>query len=404
MRLCSSEISSCPAFGDKYIGDQDVDHHGITKRANVTAIGLIVPPKGQLIYRNLAFASPTDPPRIAVIWQAYPRDHQHSELYFYDIPSVLLYRMWEEGTAEQQDAHLRRLTGPVLTVLPEQLEAATWFINIHGRRVQSLSWPMGGIDPYSPLWDLSPVQTPKHSLDLLGALGGLQMTQSSTRSPREFGLVQKCFVWGPAESDEQRISLIVFDFSFEGSTSSLANFRGDWNPVWQSSMVNPPEYHFTDCACALHDDAYKIVLPDTGCATLIAKTASSQKRQSQLTTPTKLTTHNLWLCPQYGTEEYRRKEDLLRRQSQALFSRTSLSFPSLFCTIPSSPTPTPGSITHYDPPARKEALERRDEELREHIRQWRREGKSDFEIAEGWSHSRWSGWGTIAKPEGWREL
>ena len=382
---------------------QNLYRHGTRKKETITALGVIVPPKDQWIYRNVVFASSTGPTRVAVIWQANCRGHEHSELYFYDIPNILLFRTREEGTAEQRDAYLQRLTGPDLTVLSEHLESAGWFINIYGSRVQSLSWQMGGIHPSSPLWDASFERSSRHPFDVQEALGGLQITQSTTGRRGEFVEIRKCFVWGPAESDEQHVSLIIFDFRFEGSTILLRNVCPDEHPVWQSNPINPPEYHFTHCACALHDDGYDIVLPDTSCDALIARTAQSQKTQSQCTSSAKTSTGEP-SYPKHGTEEYWRKEELLHKKLRTLFPKSGPSFPSLFCTKSPPPTPALGSITHYDPPARKEALERRDEELREHIRRWKREGKSDFDIAQGWSHSRWSGWGTIAKPEGWQNL
>lgn len=369
----------------------------------VTAVALIVPPKDNRVYRNVAVASFAGPTRVAVIWQENVYDHQHSELYFHDIPFMILYRTKEEGTAEQRYAYLQRLTEPESAPLPENLGPPGLFINVHGRRIQSLSWQMGGIHASSPLWDLSTVQTSRHSLHVQQELGGLQVTQGAKGPRDEFIDNRKCFVWGPAESDKHHLSLIVFDFRHEGASKNLIR---DGYSAWQANPVNPPDIYFARCACALHDDGYTIVFTDTACAALMARTAPSPKEQPRNSTSANPPTETFEPCAPYGSEEYKLKERILRNRFTALFPKTYPTLLRSFWTSPTPPTPTPapGSIEHYDPPARKEALARRDEELREHIRVWKREGRSDFDIAQAWFHSRWSGWGAVPKPEGWRDL
>ncbi len=357
-------------------------------REVVTALALIVPPKDKWIYRNVAVASSTVPTRVAVIWQENVGDHQHTELYFHDIPSVVFYRTEIEGPAAQRDTYLQRLTDPESAPPSEEPESTGLFVNVYGRRVRSSGWQMGGIHASSPVWDLPLAETSRYSLDAQRELGGLQIDS------------QKYIVWGPAESDVCSISFIFFDFAIASDTQLLSNRVRNG----QDYLESRAEYHFTHCACSLHDDGYNIVLPDTACAALIAKTAPSPNEQPRTPTSTNKLTKKLDPCPPYKSEEYHLKEQILRKRSATLFSKNHLSFlPSLW-TKPTPPTPAPGSIEHYDPPARKEALERRDEELREYIREWKREGRSDFDIAQAWFHSRWSGWGAIPKPEGWQNL
>ena len=378
---------------------QDIDDRNDIEVEVVTAVALIVPPKGRWIYRNVAAASFTGPARVAVIWQENVRDHQHTELYLHEIPIVILDRRREEGTAEQRDAYLRRLKMSEPVPLPETLDASGLFFNVYGRRVQSLGWQMGGVHASSPIWDLPTARTSRHSLEVQQELGGLQITLGSNGPRDEFMNSRKCFIWGPAESDEHHVSLVIFDSKYEGAAKVSTNYRLEGKLMSQSNAENPPEYHYRNCACTLHDDGYNIVLPDTACAALIAKTTPSQEKQPP-------NTEHLEPYPHFGTEEYQEKEELLRKRSGTLFRspKTQNNLLHPFWTKPPPPTPAPGSIEHYDPPARKEALERRDEELREHIREWKRQGKSDLDIAQAWLNSRWSGWGAIPKPNGWQAL
>lgn len=370
----------------------------------VTAVALIVPPKDKWIYRNIAVASFASPTRVAVIWQENLDDHQHTEMYFHDIPITIFYRTKEEGTAEQRYAYVQRLTGPQSSPLPENLGPSGLIVNVHGKRVQSLGWQMGGIHASSPIWNISLAKSFKHCLDTQQALGGLQVTQGAKGLHDEFIDNQKCFVWGPNASERHHISLVVFDFRYEGSAKPSPIRIGF--PAWQANPVNPPDFHFTHCACALHDDGYTIVLPDTACTTLVATTAPSSTDQARKQIPGDPSIKTFEPCPPYGSEEYKLKEQTVQKRFTALFPKTHPRFLRSFWTDPMPPTLTPpyGSIVHYDPPARKEALERRDEELREHIKEWKREGQSDFDIAQTWLNSRLSGWGAVPKPEGWRDL
>lgn len=386
---------------------KDSQHHEVGHCDGVgivTAVALIVPPKDKWIYRNVAVASFAGPARVAVIWQENVDNHQHTEMYFHDIPIMILYRTKEEGTAEQRYAYLHRLTEPESSPLPENLGPSGMFVNVHGRRVQSLGWQMGGIHASSPIWNLPTAKNSRHSLEVQQALGGLQVTQGAKGLRDEFIDNRKCFVWGPAASDRHHISLAVFDFRYESSTKPNQIRNG--YPAWQANPVNPPDFYFTRCACALHDDGYTIVLPDTVCAALIASTGPSPKDQPRNPTSMNPPIEHFEACAPYGSEEYKLKEQLLRKRFTTLFPKTHPSFLRSFWPNPTPPipTPVPGSIEHYDPPARKEALERRDEELRAHIRELKREGRSDFDIAQAWLHSRWSGWGAVPKPEGWRDL
>ena len=58
----------------------------------------------------------------------------------------------------------------------------------------------------------------------------------------------------------------------------------------------------------------------------------------------------------------------------------------------------------FDPPGRVSALEREQEGLREMIRGFMRQGMTDGQIEDAWFNARWSGFGTVGRPQGWREL
>lgn len=58
----------------------------------------------------------------------------------------------------------------------------------------------------------------------------------------------------------------------------------------------------------------------------------------------------------------------------------------------------------YDPPGRVAALEREQEGLREMIRGFMRRGMGDGQIGDAWFNARWSRYGVIGRPEGWRRL
>lgn len=65
---------------------------------------------------------------------------------------------------------------------------------------------------------------------------------------------------------------------------------------------------------------------------------------------------------------------------------------------------TTGSITRNDSAARRTAVERRQEWLRERIRGVKRVGLTDCKIAVLWKMSAWTRYWRVRKPEGWRDL
>ena len=130
-------------------------------------------------------------------------------------------------------------------------------MKVQGKRVSSLSRRIGGIHSASPL---SGIATREQA-----ALGGLQLPHTSTNQeayPRNVQY-QKCFVWGLSDDDNYQISCQIFDFSF-ADPQRLRLLTNDGIQV----RHQPTARHFISalnalhCACRLHDDGFRVVLPD----------------------------------------------------------------------------------------------------------------------------------------------
>ena len=390
--------------GDDQKYEVDLPEHHIDLNNHITAVALIIPPKEHWIFRNVAAAWSVDILRVAVVWQDI-HGHFTTELHYHDIPSRIFYNKKRGGSSGQRQSYLQRLGKPLSASMLRELDSANLFANICGKRIHSLDPQMGGLHVSSPIKSL-PEDVPLHTSNTKHQLGGLQISFSVRGSSGARIDSRKCFVWGVSASDDHHLSLVVFDFRYEGPMLPSPNYRSRGTLNWQRYPVNPPEYHFIHCACPLHDDGYNIVLPDTTCAALLARSNSRQQKEPQAPTSSNKVPYQLpedYLL--YSSNEYHRRANLFQKRSSALFAKQlPTKFYSLLWTKRAPPTPFPGSIEHYDPPARKEALERRNEELRALIRDWKREGLSDFDICERYFSSRCSAWGGIPKPDGWQKL
>ncbi|KAI9872077.1 MAG: hypothetical protein M1830_002095 [Pleopsidium flavum] len=153
----------------------------------------------------------------------------------------------------------------------------------------------------------------------------------------------RCYVWGPsAASDTSPITVCNFHLLFGSSHRYLG-----W--IWMD-----PEAYCKSCGCSLHDHGYRITLP-------VVKPSSS------------CSTSKSWL-------------QTLR-----------LASPSQVCS-------DQGTVEHYDPPARAKALQRREDGLKEMVRSLKRDGWSNEQVEDLWTRVRWTRWGCVPKPDGWREL
>ena len=234
----------------------------------------------------------------------------------------------------------------------------------------SLGQHMGGVHTFSPLYQFA---GPKEI-----AMGGLQILhtiENQEAYPRNVQY-QKCFVWGPVFSQEGeciQISMKVFDLSF--ADSQRLNSFFSWKPDRKYHNIVLDAFH---CACALHDDGFKIVLPDI---TIEASEPATDRNNTSKTKPATL------------------------KEIVASLDRTAWSFwPRKASSSAPDSVQDVGSTSHNDSLARQAALERKQEWLRGRIVGMKRAGLTDFEIAEVWNNSDWTRYGQVRKPEGWREL
>ena len=315
--------------------------------------------------------------RVAIIWQTTTLEKPISELYIYDIPEAVYFepcKSYNHNTIEDPSTEAGDLTEGALPQ-PSRL--------IHGKRITSLDQSTGGIHPHSPLYQLaSPQET---------ALGGLQFphtTENQDTFPRNIQY-QKCFVWGPATSEAPctQISFKVFDFSFADPQRlhSLTAYGAETgqHPDQSCRRIELNSLH---CACALHDDGFRIVLPDIT-ASVASKPVTTTRESSTSETMSS------WL-PNFA----------IRKGSLPLEGIISTLWPRKPSPAQKSPLQDIGSISRNDSPARRAALERRQKWLRGRIVGMKREGLSDFEIAELWNMSAWTRYGQVRKPEGWQGL
>ena len=305
------------------------------KKGHLQGSALLSRPHSDALYRNIAVAPLLTRDgilRVAIIWQSKDGATMRSELYIYDLREENYY------------GRCAAYNDPPTTSQPYDV--------VQGKRVRSVGRFMGGVHPSSPLFTEASAQEI--------ALGGLQFPHSKENQDVYSRNVQfqKCFVWGPADSngDCTSIECSIFDFSF-ADPQHLCTLARDGMRTRQQMLIHNAHH----CACKLHDDGFRVELPDPGTATTIINPPKAQQPKNSSFWPWKT------LPPEH------KQTDI-------------------------------GSVTHYDPPARQRALEREKEWFRERIRGMRGCRLSDFEIAEQWAFARWTQWGDVRKPDGWTEL
>lgn len=340
-----------------------------------TGIALLCCSRPNSVYKNVAVAPTaiTDRSiRVAIVWQTADLEKSITELYIYDISKAAYNGFC--GTYSQN------ISDSVCTT-PEGISERTISRScrlVWGKRVTTLDHHMGGTHTFSPLYQLA-------SLPEI-AMGGVQVPHTAENQeayPRTVRY-QKCFVWGPATSGGEctRISLKVFDLSFtdQQRMSSLMTYGvgSGWRRDKLFHNITLNAFH---CACALHDDGFRIVLPDT-----------TSVEASELTTERDNTSSSL-----QRTATLRESLSSLHESPWSFGPREATS------SAPDS-VPNVGSVSSNDSWARRRALERRQEWLRGRIAGMKRVGLTDFEIAELWNMSSWTQYGQVRKPEGWQEL
>jgi len=299
---------------------------------------------------------------IAVIWQDgvggldNPR-----ELCIYEVPESLHYPYC---TAYKDD-----LGAPSTPSLPNaksykisgrnQLPCTT----IQGKRVSSLNQGMGGLHPQSPIRSNLEADSKEDYVEKLAGLGGLELYIPPDFRGYSFdGYRLRCYVWGPSHHNTQ-ITFRVFDFSYADPNSLLC--KGIPPPILSgvhlSSPTNP-EYlkkflGRNDCCCSLHDEHLVATLP----ATIYLSDADA--------------------APVPESKNW-------------------------FWSANNTPLPLDGQgvVEVWNSMQRQQALAGKEEWLKDRIRGMKRLGLSDWDIAETWFNARWTDWGAIAKPEGWKDL
>ena len=342
-------------------------------------IALLSRPRPNAVYKNVAVA-PTiikdGSIRAAIVWQTAELERRISELYIYDIPEAVYYepcRAYSQNIPHSVSTSAKNISEGEI---PRSCDL------VQGKRVTSLDPHLGGTHPFSPLYrSASPREI---------AAGGLQFPHTAENQetyPRNVQY-QKCFVWGPASSESEctQVSLKVFDFSFADPQrlSSLISYGvgAGWRRDGRFHHIALNSIH---CACALHDDGFRIVLPDTTTVEASEPTMKPENADKTASSPLQ-------------------KSASLKKNLSSL-TATAWSF------WPRTPTPASdgnskivGTMSRNDSMARRVALERRQEWLRGRIVGMRRVGLTDFEIAELWNISAWTRYGQVRKPEGWRDL
>ena len=356
-------------------------NHSETANHYFLSTALLSRPRPKSPYRNVSVAQTVTKDgnvRVAIVWQTTDLEKPISELYIYDIPEAVYYepcKSYNHNTMENPSPEAEDLREGAL---PQPCRL------IQGKRVTSLDQYIGGMHPHSPLYQLaSPQET---------GLGGLQLphtTENQETYPRNVQY-QKCFVWGPTTSEAActQISLKVFDFSFADPQrlNSLTAY-GAKAGKRRDQSYHSIELNSLHCACALHDDGFRIVLPDIAAAVVASKPVNTNRESN---------TGDIissWL-PNFASF----------KGSMPLDGIISSLWPRKPSSFQSSPEQNIGSISRNDSPARRAALERRQEWLRGRIVGMKREGLSDFEIAELWNMSAWTQYGQVRKPEGWQGL
>ena len=284
--------------------------------------------------------------RIALIWQNEDHDDGRSELYLYDVP------------------HAKTREGE-LAFLEHSAKAYLDFYRIQGKRVSSLGPLIGGIHSLSQVWDLAATEMARTNIEEEVNLGGLQLYQD-TKMNNGYMLYQECFIWGPVDIEgKSSVECKIFDLSFADphKLSLMVSSKGvqirHLPDAWKFARENNRRY----CACALHDDGFRITLPPI--------------------------------------EQLLKSSERIKGQPEK--NRILLFYGWKYKIVPKIDELVPG-IRRNESMARQAALDRETEWFRERIRGMKKAGLSNFEIAELWSSSRWTRYGQIWKPDGWREL
>ncbi|KAI4204495.1 MAG: hypothetical protein LQ350_001045 [Teloschistes chrysophthalmus] len=321
----------------------------------------LCPPRAEVVLRNIALSSsghPDGTTTVAILWQEVSTLPKRPELYIYEIPKRIHVStgsgLHPNVRPNSTYAHSLRQT---LNHKQRQLPS-----NISGKRIRSLDSNAGGVHSASPLWRNPEERTTREHQTNLGGLAILQTDEKVLFPLGTKATHQAVFAWGPG-SDQ--VDLSIFDLSyanhnleqlparFYGSTDSTWYKRAAYHLTKHDPQLSGIPYNGILCQCAMHDDGYKVILPNDG----RQRTATRAGVESR-------TIWNLWYGPRVPTA-----------------------------------AATEGCVEHYDSPARAKAWARRDEWLQQRIEIMKGVGLSDKEISIAWKEQLWTRSGLFDRPD-----
>lgn len=335
----------------------------------LNVVALLCPPRQDLCFRNFAVATFLVPKRhamVGILWQETKPEGSRLELYYYNVPCASSQDIPRATRIVGSDCACGSYDDAMASVAHGQVGDTQSCISVQGKRISSIAPHMGGIHPSSPLRDLPDTQTRFHIDE--DALGGVQLfcdpdqRGEHIERRREGCLVQKIMVWGRSNRGDSHITVRIFDLSF--AVPSRLRWYQTFNH-WTGADTSPHKNNY--CTCPLHDEGFRVTLPDTSC-------------------------HNLSHHPSLSPSS---------RPKSTLSSLLVSSWKSNLSPVVSA---SKGSVEQCDLPARQEALEREKHFYKQAIKSMKRGGMSNESIETEWSGARLTHNGKIPKPTGWRDF
>lgn len=343
---------------------------------NLWKVVALLSPKQGWCFRNLTVAPylvGNCHALIGIIWQETDSEDSRPELYHYNVCR----------TSSGDNLYAESVVSPDSAAESYDEAPASGnsqsYISIQGKRIASMTPQMGGIHSSSPLHD---PETRFHKEE--DPISGLQIFRdhnhrSHRERSREDVLNEKIIVWGRSEKGDSHITLRIFYLSF-ADPSQLRSYQNARS--WIGTNTSPYRNNF--CACPLHDDGFRVMLPDTSCEPLSCHPAYSPFRPRPTSRPESI----------FKPKSIFRLKSILSPLMSSLRKQKSP-------TVASAPK---GSVEHIDPPARQEALEREMGFFKEIIKAMKGCGMSNESIETEWSGARMTDRGKIPKPNGWRDF
>ena len=318
-------------------------------------IAKLLSPHHHAIYRNIAIAphpAVDGTIQVAIIWQIPTPLGQHaSELYIHEIPAL-----HHDFTTE-----------------------------IPAKRIRSLGIGVGGIHPSSLLLTTPEPTSTESPFDPVSqnALSGLTFLQIAQNDSRQRHILKErifIYAWGPSPQCKSSIKLHIFDISY--STPFLNTLPPHLAPgsKFARKLDKDDNAWGIVCQCALHDDGYRVVLPN------LYPSHSGRNAKSESDAKVKAEAENAptsrWL------RIFSRKQNLEGRDEE----RGEEEEEDL------------GSVEWRIEEPVQAALNRKEEWLLDKVRVLKRAGLDDEGIITAWFSRRWTRYGFVALPLGWKDL